>query len=264
MGYRIFFIIITLFLAGMGQSFGADYRFDPYTDGLWLGIGLTMEAAGAVTTAGKPPPTTDDLSQLDRASLPAMDRKFAGRWNPESADLSDWVAGLSAVAPVSVLAKHHNQWLTLIGLYAETHIVTSGGVDLAKGAVSRYRPFSYNDTLADDTRLSYDVDKSFFSGHTARTTASLTFLAKVYSDLNPTSSYISVVWSAAALGSLGVAALRVDAGRHFPSDVLVGLLWGGMVGYWVPESHRGKAQRKGRWSLMWQANVSGASYQRRF
>ena len=48
---------------------------------------------------------------------------------------------------------------------------------------------------------------------------------------------------AAALPAL-TGYLRIRAGRHYPSDVLVGYLVGGAVGYLIPTLHKKKPKGK--------------------
>ena len=55
-----------------------------------------------------------------------------------------------------------------------------------------------------------------------------------------------VIWGAAVTYPAVVGIIRVQEGRHFPSDVIVGYVVGAAIGYVVPVLHRaGPAKRIG-------------------
>ncbi len=104
----------------------------------------------------------------------------------------------------------------------ESLSLTVGINILSKGLILRYRPLAYNDTVPMDARLDADAKKAFFSGHSALSWVCTTFFAKVYTDLHPDSPWIRHVWVGAIGLSTLTAGLRVAAGKHFLSDVVVG------------------------------------------
>ena len=57
-------------------------------------------------------------------------------------------------------------------------------------------------------------------------------------DFYPDSKAKPIIWTSAALIPAITGYLRVKAGRHFTSDVLVGFLVGAAVGWVIPELHR--------------------------
>ena len=64
-------------------------------------------------------------------------------------------------------------------------------------------------------------------------------MAKVYSDYNPSignNKYL--LYAAATIPPLILGYFRVKALKHFPSDVMVGLGVGALVGILIPELHR--------------------------
>ena len=64
------------------------------------------------------------------------------------------------------------------------------------------------------------------------------FAATVWSDLNPKSKWTPWVWAGAVELPSYTAWQRVPAGKHFPTDVLVGLAVGAVLGRLVPVLHR--------------------------
>jgi hypothetical protein len=63
---------------------------------------------------------------------------------------------------------------------------------------------------------------------------------KVYSDFNPDSPATPYLWAGAAVLPATVGYLRIEAGQHFLTDVLLGYVLGAATGYFVPELHKTK------------------------
>ena len=123
-------------------------------------------------------------------------------------------------------------------MWVEMNSLTLMATDLTKNLVSRPRPFTYYNAAPLADRMDSDARKSFFSGHTSMTAANSFYAAKMYSDLYPDSRWRPWVWTAAAVLPAITAQQRMAAGKHFLSDVLVGYVVGGFIGYMVPEFHR--------------------------
>jgi membrane-associated phospholipid phosphatase len=208
-----------------------------------LGTGALFHLGGAVKVSYNNAPTVAELENLNKEDVPAFDRAYAGRWDPDVGKLSDIFVASSLVLPTALVLLNKDDAKTLGLMYAETLVLASGGVNLSKGVAQRYRPFAYSDDAPLSRRLERDAKRSFFSGHAAVIASSLVFTAKAYSDYCPDSRYRAHVWGAAILGVLSGSWLRVEAGWHFPSDAVVGALWGGLVGYSIPYLHQNNRAR---------------------
>ena len=123
--------------------------------------------------------------------------------------------------------------LTILMMYYHTREINNILTGIVKDTTNRPRPYTYSSGVNSKDEL-----RSFYSGHTSQAFCSAVFLAKVYSDIFPDSLSRYAVWSF----SLGIASAtgycRYKAGKHFPSDVMVGAVAGGLIGYLIPVIHK--------------------------
>lgn len=85
-----------------------------------------------------------------------------------------------------------------------------------------------------------DIEDSFFSGDASSTAFGLVFFAKVFNDYYPDSKWRPVVWGLSLSGVAAGSYFRVKSGKHFPTDVIVGSIVGGGIGYLIPHLHKKK------------------------
>ncbi len=79
---------------------------------------------------------------------------------------------------------------------------------------------------------------SFFSGHASNTAAMSFFTAQTLVQNRPDMQNKGLVWATAATLPALTALWRVKAGKHFPTDVIVGYGIGALIGVLVPNLHR--------------------------
>ena len=181
---------------------------------------------------------SDAAETPDRSDVPAYERRFAGGWDIHAQHQSNALEAIGLAAPLLLLSGPAGRSATIAAMYAETLLITSGGVTLTKNWVDRSRPYTYGDQAPRADRASLDSTRSFLSGHTAHVAAALSFGATVFGELYPASAWTKWTWSGAVLVTSYEAHLRVRGGKHFPSDTLLGAAWGGWLGYSVPTRHR--------------------------
>jgi undecaprenyl-diphosphatase len=116
------------------------------------------------------------------------------------------------------------QILLIVGCCALCMLFSDGLTDLiVKPLVGRYRPsndplIKYSIDIVGDLR---GTDYSFFSAHAANTFGiAIFFVLLVRSRIL---SFAMVIWSLINCWT------RLYLGLHYPSDIIVGLLWGGIV-----------------------------------
>lgn len=205
------------------------------------GTGATFWGVGLTLDTRRPPLTTDEIARLDPLDVNGLDRSATTRWSPGADTASDILAYTSMVAPAALLLTDHGSrepW-TLTLMYAETLLLNSGMVFFLKSLVSRTRPYVYNDDprIPREEKCTRFARRSFPSGHTANAFTAATFLSMVHQRLHPGSSANAWVWAGSLTVASATGVLRYMAGKHFPTDILVGAAVGTLTGWLVPELH---------------------------
>ena len=209
-----------------------------------LSAGLALALLNTVDT-----PTSLEIAALDRSSVNRFDRPATWNWSQDWQDTSDGArnglvvaTGLAIFIPVMLDARWAEAAILGV-MVAETAALTYGVGNLMKVAAQRRRPYLYNDafTVEERTELareSGDGNLSLPSGHTSVAFAAAAFLSTTYADLHGSTGTSKWIWAS----SLGVASLvgvaRVEGGKHFPTDVLIGAAMGATIGHLVPRLHR--------------------------
>jgi membrane-associated phospholipid phosphatase len=204
-----------------------------------LTFGIVMNA-----TNDTQPYAVDELELLDRNDVNAFDRPATYNWNPNAKKASDIIRTTVIILPIAFLANHHTRsdFGSLIIMGAEVAAITYGITNGVKHAVNRTRPLVYNEVAPVDERTSSNSRLSYFSGHTSFTAAFSFYIAKVIHDYHPNlrNGYKIALWTFSAAIPLATGYLRVEAGRHFPTDVITGYAFGAFVGWLIPELHKNK------------------------
>jgi hypothetical protein len=128
-------------------------------------------------------------------------------------------------------------WATDGVVMAEAVLVSAGLNQLTKIAVQRPRPLLYDRPAGDPSLDVPDNHLSFYSGHTSTTFAAGMAWAFTFAHRHPDSPWRYAAYGGAALAGSTVGLLRVLAGKHFVSDVLVGAVAGTLCGLGVPWLH---------------------------
>jgi len=226
-----------------------------------LAVAITLSASRLQSISQRKEPAyciqQNDLNKVEVAAglasprefctpdeLNALDRPFAGRWDPTWSDISDIGAFTLALAPVVMLTIDEgflNMLNDAVVIYQASLIATmlSG---LSTASTGRPRPFVYPGDATDEQRRSPEGGLSFFSGHTSFAFATATATFWTVKRRHHSGPYPWIVFGVghALAASVGVA--RVMAGKHFPTDVLGGVLVGMGVGTVVPMLHASPVQ----------------------
>ena len=176
------------------------------------------------------------------------DRGVAGR-NSEGADgASDVAAGFLLAAPIVLDAVDvyrsggdRSSFRSDAIVMFEAFALDEGLGRLVKAAVPRPRPFLDGLPAGDPAFREADNYRSFYSAHVSAVFATGLSYARTFALRHPKSSHRWLVYGAVILGGTTMGALRVAAGRHFPTDVLTGAVVGSAVGLAVPALHHPRA-----------------------
>lgn len=198
--------------------------------------------------------TIDEIEKLDRASINSFDRSATYNWSESAekfSDIPEQILRFSPLLQFIPLVKH-KKWdhAGTYGLmYAEVLMLNTGLTGITKSLAGRIRPYLYNTSLTAEERFAMQSDEapvastSFFSGHSSTAFASAVFLSKTYTDIYGRNTWSKVIWAGSLTLATVTAVARVEAGVHFPTDVLVGALVGSAIGYLIPVLHKTKTEK---------------------
>jgi len=206
------------------------------------GDAVSVVAAGVAvlipeaTKLPKAAPSCGSIAPCDPASLPGIDRlalhTFSGSAGTASTALLAGLIGFAGVA--SFEGATPAQRRGHVAVFANSLAWTFAATEWMKVIVRRKRPVLYT---ADGAAAAGDPNsqRSFPSGHASVAfAAATTYLVMARREGLPHRGRNAVLLY---VGALGVSALRVSAGKHFPTDVLGGAALGAGIGWLVAKVH---------------------------
>ncbi len=186
------------------------------------------------------PLTEDELGELDPLLLNRFDRISTWQDSDFARLGSDIGLRASILSPLLLLADEpsRQEYGTVSIMWLETLLLTNGITRLVKSTVRRERPYAYNPFTGQELRVDPETRLSFFSGHTSNAAALSFFTAQTFVNNNPGMRRKELLWASAATLPALTGFLRVKAGKHFPTDVVVGYVVGAAIGLIVPNLHK--------------------------
>lgn len=191
--------------------------------------------------------SAETILALDPNDINGFDRKAAGNFNENAQSASDFFFYTSIPLPLIIMPldqRMKKDYGRLILLYTEAMAFTGIFYTTSQQLNDRFRPQTYNTDLSLERRQRGSNRNSFYSGHVAMVATSTFFLSKVYSDYYPDSPFRWVFWSTAGLSTILTGHLRMKAGSHFPTDVILGGVMGFAAGVLTPHFHKNKLFNK--------------------
>ena len=248
--------------AAHAQKVASPYHTRFAVDGpIMLGLG-GISAFGLYRVQQKSGLSDAGLAALRKEDVPSFDRFSAGWYSDRAQTASDLLCYPTLVIAPGLLAlnkdvrSHYGQ---VLGLYVETLLASDALFTTSVGNSYRYRPYLYG-TEGGDSRSGAIATNSFFAGHTAHTATATFFAAKVLHDFNPGYAGEAFVWGAAAVVPAAVAYFRIEAGKHFLSDNMVGYTVGTTMGILVPQLHKVAGRHGVSFVPMQGLNANGYAY----
>lgn len=228
------------------ESVGAWARshetLDLYNGILYFGIG------GGMALLGQPGRRWTSVNSLDDAVRDDL-RFDSGGARKKAVLASDLLVGASALIPMVTIGAHQVRTRDCVESWdMMTDFIEAFGLTVAitqsmKLAVGRARPFALEcdgSPPSDAKCNSQERFLSFFSGHAslAATGAGITCAFAYKRNAWGTSAMAKAVPCGLGIGTaLAASTLRIASDRHWVTDVALGLLVGGAVGYfdtWGP------------------------------
>ena len=236
---------LVLAIATFTQSFGqtsSPYKTSFKVDAPITAAGMGLSGLGLYLMQQKEAFTEEKAMAITKADVNSFDRFAAGNHSASAKKVSDVMLYSSIAAPALLLFDKDISQNTgqMLALYVETMSVTGTLFTMGSAAFPRTRPLVYDKSgavpLSEKTRA--NAQNAFFAGHTAAVSTMTFFTAKVFHDYNPDSPARPYVWAGAAVVPAVVGYLRLEAGKHFLSDNIMGYVIGAAVGIAVPQFHK--------------------------
>ena len=241
-------ILALAFVSLLAEPLPADsgdfpYKLDIVQESITLGSGIAglgiYIALPAITNIDQ-----NDQRSESRAWLNPLDSWSAGFYNPPADTASTVLLAAMATVPCGLLVPQmdQGQWdntLTLFTMYGET-LVCDLGLNMAvKRLTGRGRPYVYDTGISDAQKEEFGTDyyESFYSGHTSISFSSAVFLSIVFDKLYPGTYWTPVIWTTSLIAAATVGCLRIAAGKHYLTDVMVGAAAGAATGWLIPWMH---------------------------
>ena len=234
-------LALLLFLSALSPAY-SQYKTSDDLDVPLISAALGMGGLAYLLRNNVEPLTPEEVKGLLIEDELSCDRWVGRRLSPASKTISDVMLSVCTVSPILVLASpelDHQQRQSYAIMYAETMAINFSLTWLTKHLVKRIRPYAYNPAVPLDKKIrSADARKSFYSGHSSASFASMVFLARTYAAFFPKSNLKPLVWAFGLTAAGIVAVNRMLSGSHFLTDVLVGAVVGSLIGYLIPEIHK--------------------------
>mgnify|MGYP002623774430 CR=1 FL=1 len=254
--FKRFLIIAALFL--WGEATANDAREGAYKLNFEDDLSITLAALG-MSGLGTFLYSRMDIPDhpKDKEDLLPWDRPLAGRYSKGADRASDIGAGL-AIAPLVIggyawYGGHSSdaEFATFTLMFLQA-IGIGNGINLAVRSLEIWpRPYMYaEDASAAEKRDNAKAEAygSFFSGHATAAFTVATFTDQWFRTAYPNSPYRGIV-TATAYSLAGLeSVLRIAAGKHYVTDVIVGALVGTGVSLGILEMHKNRNKKFSVWA----------------
>jgi membrane-associated phospholipid phosphatase len=234
------FIFFHIGLLNIAFTQSNTYKLSWQKDAWLLTGGMGLVATGYVLHANADRATVSDINGLNKNDVRAFDRSAIDNNSAFAQTASDVLLFSSLALPLTAFLSQKGKaerWAIPI-MCVEAYSYTAGITVIMKSTFKRFRPFSYNTALSLDTRTNVSARESFPSGHVSATAVATFFTAKVLTDMYPQIRLKPLIWTAAAVIPATTGFFRYKAGKHFPTDVIVGYALGASIGYVIPAIHK--------------------------
>lgn len=239
--FSVLFLLVSL---GSYAQQRVDTRNSPYQlrysqEIPLMGIGTAGSVVSVLLREQRSPLEVGELNELSTDNVLSIDRSAIANYSNGARIASDGLLIVSYAAPLALLAfeEARSDASTLGLMLLETLLLNETLTGMTKALVTRPRPYTYNTELSTELRIDDDNTFSFFSGHTSHSAAAAFFAARVISAYTDQPTVRTIAWAGAIVLPAATGLMRYEAGKHFPTDVVVGYAIGASVGLLIPYLH---------------------------
>ena len=131
-------------------------------------------------------------------------------------------------------------WAPVLLLYLQSEAIVGNLFSWGAAVhIDRIRPLVYNPEVSYEDKTFKRNKNSFYSGHTSTSATASFFVAKVYCDYHPElGNKKFYIYGLALIPPVFTGYFRYKGMKHFPTDVLTGLMVGAATGILVPHLHK--------------------------
>lgn len=192
----------------------------------------------------------------DKDDLLPWDKPLAGRYS-ETADKASDIGSVFAIAPLVVggIAWHDGsstgkEFATFTVMFVQA-IGIGNGINVAMRSLEIWpRPYMYAESGEGREKAESAKSEaygSFFSGHATAAFTVATFTDQWFRTAYPNSPYKGIMRASAYSLATLESVLRIAAGKHYFTDVLVGALVGTGVSFGILEMHKKRDEKYSFW-----------------
>ncbi|GAB3335850.1 hypothetical protein GCM10027299_45240 [Larkinella ripae] len=194
--------------------------------------------------------TADQVLKYNPLQINAFDRPVA-YFDPARFDAaqhrSDQFLNLSIASPLLLLLSKsvRHEALDVLTLYTTAHAANNLLYFATTFSTRRARPLVYNPAVPLSEKTGNAKTNSFYSGHVAFSSTATFFGAKILTDFYRIRGWKRIaLFTAAAVPPVLVGVNRMQAGKHFRTDVLTGFVLGAACGIGIPALHRIRSKNR--------------------
>ena len=238
--------MLLISMNGTGQLFDSDvYKVNPWIDGAITLAATGTNALGMRLVDQKNPLDSVEISLLDANDINAFDRSATRQdasFIHQAWKVSDFGMRGSFLLPALLMLDREirQDWAPVLLLYLQSEAIV--GNLFSWGAaihIDRIRPLVYNPEVSYEDKTFKRNKNSFYSGHTSTSATASFFVAKVYCDYHPElGNKKYYIYGLALIPPVFTGYFRYKGMKHFPTDVLTGLMVGAATGILVPHLHK--------------------------
>ena len=218
-----------------------EYKYSLKVDGPITLAGTAWTLYGFSQVYSKDKSTIAEIHALNKNDINGFDRWAAGMSSDAADEASNYLFYGAIPLPLllaGIDGRMRKDFWKISGLYLEAMAITGTLYTGATFFVDRYRPETYDNSISEDARTNGNYKNAFFAGHVANVGTITFFTAKIFNDYHPNNPWRWAVWGGAAVATGLTAYYRHEAGKHFPSDILLGTAVGVASGVLVPQLHK--------------------------